>query len=157
PVVERRGGQIDVLAPELLGEPLDRGAVEHLADRELREQARRRHAARNRLWRLGRRRGDDHLAAAAAVLVDPLLEEVDVGRLVDEARAGVETHLAQRLGAARAQGHLGVRELDLVDLAAHATSAPLTLGARGPPAGRAVVVGSEVVAAGWRVVLARRS
>src|SRR5581483_8359115 len=86
------------------------------------------------------------------------LEEVDVGRLVDEALAGVEAHLAQRLGAARAHGHLGVRELDLVDLAAHSTSAPLTLGARGPPAGRPVVVGpSEVVAASWRVVLARRS
>jgi hypothetical protein len=49
PVVQRRGRQIDVLAPKLLGEPLDGIAVEHLGDRELGEQARRRHAAGNQL------------------------------------------------------------------------------------------------------------
>jgi cbb3-type cytochrome oxidase maturation protein len=59
---------IDILASELLGEPLDGVAIEHLADRELGEQARRRHAARNRLG--GRDPPPDRRRGDAAQLAD---------------------------------------------------------------------------------------
>ncbi|HEX7840449.1 MAG TPA: hypothetical protein VF469_23380 [Kofleriaceae bacterium] len=152
PVVQGRGRKIDVLAPKLLGEALDRVAVEHLADCQLGEQARRRHAAGNRLWRLRRLRSDDDFATAAAVLVDPLLEDVDLRRLVNEL-ADVEAHLGQLLGASRTLRHLGLRNLDLIDLAAQPSSAPLTMRARAPPAGR-LLTGRLVAFAGLGVAFA---
>jgi len=154
PVMQRRGRQIDVVPAKLFGKALDRVAVDHLADRELCEQARRRHATGNRLWGLGGLRGGDDLAAAATILVDLLLEDVDLGRLVDEALAAVEAHLAQRLGAARTRGDLGVLNLDHLDLAAQPASRPLTTGSRAPPAGR--VIGGLVAIAGLDVVLVAR-